>query len=127
MVPDAFKDRWDGPAWRWWALGAGVALAVVTGLFGVVLAAGIGGDERSLTLLGLLVELSVAGLAGSGMLEGLSSRAIAGGMARQPLPERRKPVRQISETDRLRRDRVTLRAGLIALPLLITFLSLLFS
>lgn len=128
MVPDAIKDQWDGPAWRWWALGSGIALVAVTIGASGALAAIVGGDARSLAMLGLLIELFVAGMIGSGMLEGLSSRAIAGGMARQPLPDQRSSgrTRPLSEPDRLRRDRITLRAGMLALPPLLTFLALLF-
>jgi len=127
MVPETIKDRWDGPYWRWWALGGGVALTGITAIAAIVIAALIGGDGRSLALLALIVELFGTGLLGSGMLEGLSGRAIAGGMARQPLPEQRKRARPISESDRAHRDRITIRASLIALPLLITFLLLLFA
>ena len=125
MLPDVFKDRWEGPAWRWWALAVGLALALGTALLGSLVALVIDGDVRSLILLGLLVALLVAGVVGSGMLEGLSGRAIAGGMARQPLPERRPTGRKLSDADQLRRDRTTLRAGLVALPLFVAFLGLL--
>jgi hypothetical protein len=127
MVPDAIKDQWSGPAWRWWALGGGLLLAVLTSAVAGAIAAITDGDARSLTLLGLLAELCIAGAVGSGMFEGLTARAIAGGMARQPLPERRKADRTLSDADRLRRDRLTLRAGLIALPLLAVFFGLLLS
>lgn len=127
MVPDAIKDRWSGPAWRWWSLGGGLLLAALTSVIAGAIAAISGGDARAFALLGLLAELSVVGAVGSGMFEGLAARAIAGGMARQPLPERRKPDRTLSDADRLRRDRLTLRAGLIALPLLAVFFGLLLS
>jgi hypothetical protein len=126
MVPDGIKDRWEGPAWRWWALGCGVVLTTSTAAAAMLVAALSGGDARSLTLLGLLIELLAIGISGSGMLDGLSGRAIAGGMARQPLPERRLRSTSRPATDQARRDRHTIRAGILAVPLLVVFLVLLF-
>lgn len=117
---ERLRAGWGGPAWRWWSLAAGVLLLALTAL-GVLLLDALGGVDRVALLTVLLIgELVLAGLAGSGMLDGLAHRAIAGGMARQPQPE---PLasprpRELDAHDRHRRDRRTIRSALIALPLL---------
>jgi hypothetical protein len=121
MVPDSLRDRWGGSAWRWWALVAGALLALATVAVGRLLAALIGGGRWDLVLLALLVELFALGVAGSGMLDGLAGRAIAGGMSRQPLLERRRgnPTRTLADQERL--DRRTIRSALIAVPVGVAF------
>ncbi|HEX5165656.1 MAG TPA: hypothetical protein VFV93_09695 [Thermomicrobiales bacterium] len=129
MVPDSFHDRWNGRHWRWWALLAGVAL---TGL-ALALAAGLSAvreeDTAPLAFVIITLILFTISIAGSGMFDGLAARAISGGLARQPAPDARanRSSPSESESDRARRDRRTIRCGLAALPLAVTFLVLLFS
>jgi hypothetical protein len=127
MVPDSFHDRWDGRHWRWWALLGGIAL---TGL-ALALAAGLSTireeDTAPLAFLIITIILFAISIVGSGMFDGLASRSISGGLARQPAPDARANRATTSESDRARRDRRTIRCGLAALPLAITFLFLLFS
>lgn len=125
-VPESFRDRWEGPAWRWWSLLAGVVLAALAAVLGGVISLVSGRALAPLVMIALLVELLVLSGRGSGMLEGRAGRAIAGGMARQPLPERRRRGQNLSEAERQRRDRSTIRSGLLALPVLAAFLTLLF-
>ena len=129
-MPDSIRDRWDGHHWRWWALAAGMVLVGMTFLVATAISLVREGERTSLALLGLALELVVLGVTGSGMLDGLSGRAIAGGMARQPLPDFRmtRPTSaEPGEAEQRRRDRKIIRAGLAALPVFVTFLILLFS
>jgi hypothetical protein len=126
MVPDSLRDRWDGNRWSWWALMAGGLLVLLALVAGLTASLVLPGGWSSLVLSGLLVELIAIGVVGSGMLTGLASRAIAGGMARQPLPEQRRGAHDLTEHERTRRDRRTLRAGVMALPILAAFVILLY-
>ncbi len=129
-MPDSIRKRWEGHRWRWWALAAGAVLVGITLLIAGAISLVREGEWASLALLGLTLELALLGVIGSGMLDGLSGRAIAGGMARQPLPDSRmaRPTGAApGEAEQRRRDRKTIRAGLIALPVFITFLILLFA
>jgi hypothetical protein len=127
MVPDSFHDRWDGRHWRWWALLGGIAL---TGL-ALALAAGLSTireeDTAPLAFLIITIILFAISIVGSGMFDGLASRSISGGLARQQAPDARDYRAKTRVSDRARRVRRTIRCGLAALPLAITFLFLLFS
>ena len=134
VIPPSVRERWIGPRWRWWALLAGVALSAACLLLGALIAALFGADAPSLMLLLLMLALVVVALVGAGLLERLNSRMITGqGLERQPLPEqRRRPpmpgARVVMEksAEQERRDRTTIRAGLMVLPLLAAFFYLLF-
>jgi hypothetical protein len=67
----------------------------------------------------------ILSVTGSGMLDGLAGRAVAGGLARQPAEDVRGQRKPPSDADRARRDRRTIRAGLVVLPLFVTFVALL--
>jgi hypothetical protein len=47
-------------------------------------------------------------------------------MTRQPLPTTPSRTRELLDHERARQDRRTLRAGLMTLPVLVTFVTLLF-
>ena len=127
MVPDSFHDRWDGRHWRWWALLSGVALVALALGLAAVISAVIDEDTAPLAFLFITAILFVFSLIGSGMLDGLAGRAIAGGLSRQPAEDDRADRPAPSDADRARRDRRTIRCGLAALPAFVTFLGLLFS
>lgn len=122
---ELLRDGWRGPRWKRWSLLAGALLAVVTTVSAALLALALGTDPTSLTLLVLGVESVGLALLGAGLLERLSGRMIAGGLARQPHPER-EPAQRMSDADRERRDRLTIRCALVVLPVFATFVVLLF-
>jgi membrane glycosyltransferase len=134
MNLETLRERWTGPRWRWWALLAGVALTGVCLLLGWLLGVAFGADAPSLMLLCLMLALVVVALVGAGLLERLSSRMIVGqGLERQPLPDDAQPrlsgaprVVIAKTAEQERRDRTTIRAGLMELPLLVAFFVLLF-
>jgi hypothetical protein len=134
MNREALRERWTGPRWRWWALLAGIVLTGVCLLLGWSLGEAFGADAPSLMLLCLMLALVVVALVGAGLLERLSSRMIVGqGLERQPLPDDAKPrlpgdprVALTKTAEQERRDRTTIRAGLMELPLLVAFFVLLF-
>lgn len=126
---DALRDGWRGPRWRRWAFVAGAVLTLVTTSVVPLVAVALGGDPTSLTLLILALESVALALVGAGLLERLSGRLITGGLTRQPPPEalpEGAPGSKMTDADRERRDRLTIRAGLIVLPVFATFLALLF-
>lgn len=124
-MPDSFHDRWDGPFWRWWALLAGVVLtAAVIGLAAAISAV-LGEDTAPLAFLFVTLILFALSMVGSGMFDGLAARAISGGLARQPTEDTRAERQPPSDADRARRDRRTIRSGLMALPAFAAFLALL--
>ena len=126
MVPDSIRRRWEGSHWRWWAFAAGVALVGLALLLASIVSLVRDGEWEPLVLLGLMAELLALGIAGSGMLDGLAGRPIAGGMARQPLPDERGNRPLAPSADQEHRDRKTIRSGLAALPVFVTFVVLLF-
>lgn len=127
-MPESLRNQWDGNHWRRWAALAGVVLVGITLLVATAISFVREGEWLSLALVGLTIELLVLGITGSGMVDGLASRAIAGGMARQPLPDSRMAPRvEPSDGARPNRDRRTIRTGLVALPVFITFLVLLYA
>ncbi len=131
MEGTGFTDRWNGPGWRWWALLAGVALVLVAILGATLFSAIL--DERisALLTLALLGELVILSFAGSGMLTGTSRRMSRGGLQRETatIDTDYKPAgeREAERArDRERQDRRTIRAGIMALPVFLTFIYLLF-
>lgn len=127
MVPDSFHDRWDGPRWRWWALLAGVALTALALALAAAISAILDQNTAPLAFLFVTLILFSFSIVGSGMFDGLASRAISGGLSRQPTADTRALRPSPGDADRARRDRRTIRCGLAALPAFITFLALLFS
>ncbi|MGH9174558.1 MAG: hypothetical protein ACRD1H_09375 [Vicinamibacterales bacterium] len=126
MVPDALRERWDGRYWRRWTLLAGGVLTAISAALATGVAAILGEERTPLVLLVLMLELAAISALGSGMFDGLAGRAIAGGLARQPAEDQRGRRSRLSDSDRARRDRRTIRAGVLALPLLMTFGALMF-
>jgi hypothetical protein len=129
MIPDTLRDGWSGPRWRWWALLAGLILTGACLLLGLLLATLFNTDAPSLMLLCLMVALVAVALVGAGLLERLSSRMVTGqGLERQPLPQKPDPKPGAGPrpmpprtAEQERRDRTTIRAGLVVLPLIIAF------
>jgi len=127
MVPESFHDHWDGRHWRWWALLAGIVLTALALALAVTLATIFDQNTAPLAFLFVTLVLFSFSLIGSGMFDGLASRAVSGGLARQPTEDTRAKRPNPDDADRARRDRRTIRCGLAALPSLITFLTLLWT
>jgi|GEM_PF-4511764 len=125
MVPESFHDHWDGRHWRWWALLSGVLLTTFALGLAAILASILNEDTVPLAFLFVTVILFGFSLVGSGMFDGLSGRAISGGLSRQPAEDKRAERKAPDNTDRARRDRRTIRCGLAALPVFAAFLWLL--
>lgn len=127
------QQRWDGPRWYFWSLLAAVILIVVTAGVASLLAAAFGQDRRPILALGLIVELLVVCVIGSGMLDGLSRRIKPSGSTHEtsnPGAESTTGDDEEDEPDereRREQERKTVRMGIIALPLLIVFLVLLYT
>lgn len=125
-------DQWDGARWAWWTLLAGCLLTGVTLALAALIALLFGQDATAVMMLLLMAELLVFSTSGSGLLDGMSRRMSRGGLARETadLDERlsKDPeYKERTEAELQRRDRRTIRAGLLTLPLLLTFGYLLFS
>ena len=127
MVPESFHDNWDGRHWRWWALLAGVVLTALALALAAVLATIFDQNTAPLAFLFVTVVLFSFSMIGSGMFDGLASRAVSGGLSRQPAEDTRANRPTPDDIDRARRDRRTIRCGLAALPSFIVFLALLFT
>lgn len=145
---DEIRERWDGPRWYWWALIVSIGLIIATAALAAAVAALLGQDLVPLFALGLVIELMVISVIGSGMLDGLSRRMTPYESGRKPASsEIRRPRaggRSLSgeqdtsdddeeepedpeeERKRKEQERKTLRMGMMALPILVTFLVLLF-
>jgi hypothetical protein len=124
-------SRWDGSGWRWWALAGGVALVILTVLLSQVAALLLDERTSALLLIGLLGELVVLSFMGSGMLKGTTRRMSRGGLQRETATldtdfgtEQEREVERAR--DRERQDRRTIRCGIMALPVFLTVLYLLF-
>ncbi len=125
-------DLWDSRRWRWWTLVAGVLLVIVTAIVATIVATVIGQDVAGLVLLGLLAEIVVVSVIGSGVFDGISRRMSRGGLARETadldeLQELKTGRRKLSEAELQRRDRRAVRAGILVLPVFLTFIVLLFA
>jgi hypothetical protein len=127
LVPESFHDRWDGRHWRRWALLAGTVLTVLALALAAILATILDQDIAPLAFLFVTIILFGFSIVGSGMFDGLSGRAISGGLSRQPTEENRSAQPAPDDADRARRDRRSIRSGLAALPSLVAFLTLLFA
>jgi hypothetical protein len=127
MVPESFHDRWDGRHWRWWALLAGAVLTAVAVVLAAALATILDQNTAPLAFLFVTIILFSFSLVGSGMFDGLASRSISGGLARQPTKDTRADRKDPDDTERARRDRRTIRCGLAALSPFVAFLTLLFT
>jgi hypothetical protein len=128
-VPSALKGAWSGRHWRWWTLVAGSALTGLLCGAAVLVAWAFDADSASLALLLLVVALLAISLVGAGVLDRLSARMIQGGLARQPAqqPDEAERKQSLSDTEMRRRDRLTMRAGIMVLPVFRVFLILLFN
>ncbi|RIK36898.1 MAG: hypothetical protein DCC58_18725 [Chloroflexi bacterium] len=126
---DAWLTRWRGTAWRWWSLLAGALLAGISAALASALAMLLGRDIVSLVLLVLGLESIAIALVGAGLLERLSGRMISGGLARthpSDTVQNGPAAGRMTDADRERRDRLTIRCALVVAPIFGTFLVLLF-
>lgn len=123
-------ERWNGAAWRWWALAAGLGLVVATAGIAWLVVRVAGESFPALLSLALLAELLLLSLLGSGLMTGTSRRMSRGGLARETAtididhrsPEEREADK---ERDRAAKDRRTIRMGIMALPVALTLIYLL--
>ena len=131
-MPPALLTLWDGPRWRWWTLLAGIAVVPLSVGIGALFALALSQDTVALIMLILMVELLIVSVIGSGLLDSMSRRMSRGGLARETfdLDELNRRLGKTSEkddeTEQARRDRRTIRAGLLALPITLAFGYLLF-
>jgi hypothetical protein len=122
---------WRGPRWRWWALLAGLALTGACLLGGLLCAELFGMSASALMLLWVLLALLVTGAIGAGLFDRFSEAQPSSPPRRPTLAARMAPqtpeelVPHVKTADEERRDRTTIRAGIIALPLVIAFFVLL--
>lgn len=127
----ALQDRWDGPRWVLWSILIGAAGVVLTAIVLVPVAIAIGHDPRALTTFGLMIELFILSMVGSGMLDSVSKKMAKGGLTRDAadLEERlsREERQKMAEEEKERKDRRTLRAGATVAPIFVAFLTLLFA
>lgn len=131
-MPPLILKGWDGTYWQFWTLLAGCLLTIASLALGSLIAALLGQDARALMMLLLLAELLIFSVAGSGLLDSMSRRMSRGGLARETadldaLLANDSRQAELEEVERARRDRRTVRAGLLTLPLLLTFGYLLFT
>jgi hypothetical protein len=126
-VPESFHDHWDGRHWRWWALLAGATLTALALGLAAAFALVSGQNLAPLSFLFVTIILFSLSLVGSGMFDGIASRAISGRLARQPTENTCAEDPAPDEIDRVRRDRRTIRCGLAALSPFAAFLTLLFA
>lgn len=123
-------ERWDGPARLWWSLLIGCILVILSAFLAWIAGRLFGQPVRELLTILLLAELLVLCMMGSGLLVATSRRMSRGGLQRETAtidtdhlpPETREAERR---RDQERRDRQTLRAACLALPVLLAFVFLL--
>lgn len=131
-MPPVIQARWDGPRWRWWTILVGMALVALSAAVGALFALVLNQDSTALIMLILLVELLIFSITGSGVLDSMSRRMSRGGLARETVDIDELSARlgqdleYDSEAEQARRDRRTIRAGLLALPVMMAFGYLLF-
>jgi hypothetical protein len=123
--------RWNRLDWRWRALATGFALVLVTVLVALLASLVIGERTSAFLTIGLLAELFILSLIGSGMLAGTSRRMSLGGLQRETatIDTDFKPPDESGagkERDRQLRDRRTIRVGIMALPVFLAFIYMLF-
>lgn len=126
---DRFSDGWDGPRWWLWTFGAGVVLVLLTVVLMVPLAYLLGHDPKSLTMLGLLAEILILSMLGSGFVDSMSRRLSMGGLARETanLEDMTESEQErVVEDQRRKAERRTLRSGIVVFPMFLLFCFLLF-
>ncbi len=130
MIPAKMRQRWNSPRWRWWALAGGAGLVLLTTALAFLSSVLLGQPADALLAIGLLAELLVLGMMGSGMLDTTSRRMSRGGLARETATlDTDNTAREQSlaekERDREARDRRTIRCAIMLLPVLLAFIYLL--
>jgi hypothetical protein len=109
-----------------------MALVALSAAVGALFALVLNQDSTALIMLILLVELLIFSITGSGVLDSMSRRMSRGGLARETVDIDELSARlgqdleYDSEAEQARRDRRTIRAGLLALPVMMAFGYLLF-
>lgn len=129
LLRDRFRDGWDGPRWWLWTFGAGVVLVLLTVAVMVPLAYLLGHDPKALTMLGLLAEILILSMLGSGFVDSMSRRLTMGGLTRETadLGNVTESERErAAEEQRQKAERRTLRAGIVVFPMFLLFCILLF-
>lgn len=127
---DFKQQHWDGPYWRRWAFVGGIAMVAMTVLPAWLAATVTGQPFSAIMALGMLAELLVLSMMGSGMLSSTSRRMSRGGLARETATlDIDEQLSDQGGLDRDRqsqmRDRRTTRAGIMLLPPLLIFVYLL--
>lgn len=127
----SWRARWHGPDGKWWALAAGIGIVVLTALVAATGAIAFEQDGRAMFVVGVLLELAVLCIIGSGLLTTTSRRLSQGGLTRETtfIDSRRRNLTEghpRRERDRSAQDRRTVRMGTMALPLFIALIGALF-
>lgn len=123
------RERWDGRHWRWWALAGGIGIVMLTLALATLASLILDQAIAALLALGLLAELLILSMVGSGMLSATSRRMSRGGLARETATldvdyAAREQGTAEKERNRAARDRRTIRVALILLPVLLALVYL---
>lgn len=130
MTTDDMRGHWDGPHWRCWALAGGFGIVALTTALATLASVVLDRSMTALLAIGLLAELLILSMMGSGMLSATSRRMSRGGLARETATldidySAREQSAAEKEHDRGARDRRTIRFAIMLLPALLTFVYLL--
>ena len=130
MTTENMRERWDGPHWRWWALAGGSGIVMLTSVLATLASIILDQSIAALLALGLLAELLILSMMGSGMLGATSRRMSRGGLARETATldvdyTAREQSTAEKERDRDARDRRTIRFAVMLLPVLLALVYLL--
>jgi hypothetical protein len=130
MTTESMRKRWDGPHWRWWALAGGIVIVMLTTILATFASIILDQSIAALLTIGLLAELVILSMMGSGMLSATSRRMSRGGLARETATldvdyTAREQSAAEKERDRDARDRRTIRFAIMLLPVLLAFVYLL--
>ncbi len=125
-VIERARAYWNGSHWKWWSVLAGAALTLVSAVVAVFVGFVISDRPLPLLLLLLLALIFAVSLAGSGLLESVSGTLNRGGLAREStnFVDKIQSEQEKSRTEMenvAARDRRTIRAGLIVLPMILAF------
>lgn len=130
MISAYTREHWNGPHWRFWAFISGIGMVGAATLAAWISSSIAEQPFTALLSIGLLAEMLVLSMMGSGMLTATSRRMSRGGLARETATlDIDSQSAERSELGQARynaaRDRRTTRAGIILLPSLLTFIYLL--
>ena len=130
MTTDDIRGHWNGPNWRWWALVGGIGIVALTTALATLASVVLDQSTTALLAIGLLAELVILSMMGSGMLTATSRRMSRGGLARETATldidyAAREQSAAEKEHERDAGDRRTIRFAIMLLPALLTFVYLL--